>query len=108
MLTPENTAAFAIETGGYFPVRKSAFASDQYQEYLKNPADEKKAYAQAALVAQEFYISEYQYFVDPAFIGSSDIRTEVGSLFEDVIVNDEDIDARFEESKRTVHSYLKK
>ena len=52
MLTPENTAAFAIETGGYFPVRKSAFASDQYQEYLKNPADEKKAYAQAALVAQ--------------------------------------------------------
>lgn len=108
MLTPENTAAFAIETGGYFPVRKSAFESDKYQNYLTNPTDEKKAYSKAALVAQDFYISEYEYFVDPAFIGSSYIRNEVGSLFEDVIVNKEAVDARFEESKRTLFSYLRK
>ena len=68
----------------------------------------KKAYSKAALVAQDFYISEYEYFVDPAFIGSSYIRNEVGSLFEDVIVNKEAVDARFEESKRTLFSYLKK
>ncbi|MDD3999398.1 MAG: extracellular solute-binding protein [Bacilli bacterium] len=108
LLTPENTAAFAMETGGYFPVRKSAFESEAYQAYLTNPPEEKAAYSLAANVAQDFYITEYQYFVDPAFIGSSLIRLEVGTIFDDVIVNGEDVDERFAESDRTLKSYLRK
>lgn len=106
MLSSDNTAAFAIETGGYFPVRKSAFESERYQNYLTNPAEEKKAYSAAARVAQEYYISEYTYFVDPAFIGSSKIRTEVGSLFDDIIANGEDIDARFEELRNDLYAFV--
>jgi multiple sugar transport system substrate-binding protein len=108
LLTPENTAAFAMETGGYFPVRKSAFVSDAYQEYLTNPSDEKAAYSLAASVAQNFYITTYSYFVDPAFIGSSRIRQEVGSIFDDVIVNGEDVTERFNEADDTLYSYLKR
>lgn len=107
MLSPENTAAFAIETGGYFPVRKSAFESERYQTYLTNPADEKKAYSQAANVALNHYNKEFTYFVDPAFIGSSEIRTQVGSLFDDIIVNGEDVNTRFNELRIALYSFLR-
>lgn len=108
LLTPENTADFAIQTGGYFPVRKSAFQSEKYQEYLTNPSEDKIAYSAAANVALNSYIEEYTYFVDPAFIGSATIRQEVGSFFDDILVNGEDINQRYEELRNDLMPFVRR
>lgn len=108
MLSTENVAAFAIETGGYFPTRKSAFEDERYQNYLTNPTDDKKAYSWAAKVVFENYVDTYTYFVDPAFIGSSEIRAQVGYLFEDVLVNNADIDERYVKAYDSLYGYIKK
>jgi multiple sugar transport system substrate-binding protein len=107
MLEPENTAAFAMETGGYFPVRKSAYEDEEYQTYLSNPSDDKKAYSQAANIALNFYIEDYTFFVDPAFIGSSTIRDEVGNLFDDVLVNKMEVDAAYSKYYRALQPYVR-
>lgn len=35
MLEPENTAKFAVNTGGYLPVRTSAYETEEYKEFWK-------------------------------------------------------------------------
>ncbi|NLD26627.1 MAG: extracellular solute-binding protein [Acholeplasmataceae bacterium] len=107
MLTPERAAKFAMETGGYFPVRASSFNSDEYQEYLENPTDDKRAYSQAATVAFTSYNVDYTYFVDPAFLGSSEIRDEVEILLEDILVNASDVDASMRNTINKLFPYKK-
>ena len=92
---------------GYFPVRKSAYEDEEYQTYLSNPSDDKKAYSQAANIALNFYIEDYTFFVDPAFIGSSTIRDEVGNLFDDVLVNKMEVDAAYSKYYRALQPYVR-
>lgn len=112
LLRPENTAAFAMDTGGYLPVRKSAYETAEYKEYLANPTDDKVYHSAAANVALNDYIEkEYKFFVDDAFIGSSKIRTEAGRIFDSVIVpkekDDINIADRYKEAYNTLSPYVK-
>ncbi|MCK9471231.1 MAG: extracellular solute-binding protein [Bacilli bacterium] len=107
LMRPENTAQFAMATGGYLPVKESAYETDEYSEYLENPTDDKKEFAAAAKVALYDYIEkEYKFFVDDAFIGSSKVREEAGRIFDSVIVNKENVADRFKAAYRTLSPYV--
>ncbi len=106
LLRPENTAKFAMATGGYLPVRKSAYLTDEYEEYLADPTDDKKEHSAAANVALNDYIQAgFTFFVDDAFIGSSTVRTEVGRVFDSIIVKEENVQARFTAAYNTLKPY---
>lgn len=90
LLSSENTAKFAMATGGYLPVRKSSYETDAYKDYLANPPLDKINHSMAANVGLQ-YRNTYTFFVDPAFVGSSEIRDAVGSMYSAIIVNKKDI-----------------
>ncbi|MDD3171277.1 MAG: extracellular solute-binding protein [Bacilli bacterium] len=90
LLSSENTAKFAMATGGYLPVRKSSYETAAYKEYLENPPVDKINHSMAANVGLQ-YRNTYTFFVDPAFVGSSEIRDAVGSMYSAIIVNKKDI-----------------
>ncbi|HNZ50064.1 MAG TPA: extracellular solute-binding protein [Bacilli bacterium] len=107
LMEPEKSAQFAIATGGYFPVRKSAYETAKYTEYLTNPTDDKVHYSKAANVVLNDYIEqEYIYFVDDAFVGSAAIRNEAGAIFNDIMVNNKVIEARINEAYKTLKPYV--
>jgi multiple sugar transport system substrate-binding protein len=109
LMRPENTAAFAMATGGYLPVKKSAYDTEEYQEYLNDPSDDKKEYSAAARVALFDYIEkEYIFFVDDAFNGSATIRDEAGRIFDSIIVNLEDVQTRFKKAYNSLTPYVPK
>lgn len=102
LLQPENTAKFAMATGGYLPVRLSAYEADAYAEYLDNPPVGKEGFSMAANVALNYLNNGYKFFVDPAFVGSSGVRDEVASLFTAIIVNKKDVDERLLKAYQTL------
>ena len=87
----ENTVKFCKSAGGYLPIRESAYESEEYIKYLENPLY--KTHADSAKAAKKYRGEElgYTMFVDPAFKGSSTIRTSVGSAFSRIIVQQEDV-----------------
>ena len=75
-----NTAKWAIEVG-YLPVRSSAYSSEAYFEYCDTTG--KPAMSTELLTARNAVYSSSTtswVFTTPAFKGSSQARTEVGSL----------------------------
>ena len=81
---------FAI-TSGYLPVTKTGEESNAYNQYLTTdqskmfPADKAKIFAQS--VAKEVYVKQnWDRFVDSAFVGSRDIRTEIAKIIPFIIV----------------------
>jgi ABC-type glycerol-3-phosphate transport system substrate-binding protein len=107
LMQPEKTAQFAIATGGYLPVKVSAYETTEYAEFLTNPTDDKVNYSKAANVALDDYIEQqYIFFVDDAFVGSAAIRSEVGSVFNAIIVNNENIQARINQAYNTLKPYV--
>jgi len=102
LLQPEVTAKFAMASGGYLPVRLSAYETEAYQEYLDNPPLEKRSYSKAANLALQYREQGYQFFVDPAFVGSSKVRDEVGSALVSVIVNKAEVKKRLEDAYATL------
>lgn len=109
LMRPEKTAQFAMATGGYLPVRKSAYETEAYSEYLTNPSDDKINHSAAANVALKDYIEKnYTFFVDDAFVGSAKVRTEAGYIFNSIIVNNEDITKRFDEAYKTLTPFVEK
>lgn len=98
LLTTENSAKFAMSTGGYLPVRNSSYDTQEYIEYLQTPPLEKMTHAKAAKVGLSYIENGYKFFVDPAFVGSSGIRDEVGLLFSAVVVNKRNIQQRITEA----------
>ncbi len=107
LMEPEKTAQFAMATGGYLPVRKSAYETTAYAEYLTNPTDDKVHYSKAANVALNDYIEQqYIFFVDDAFVGSAAIRAEAGAIFNSIIVNNESIEARITQAYNTLKPYV--
>lgn len=94
MTTGDNQAKFASLTG-YFPASKSATESQVYQDFLNgtetNPI--KRAYRDGARVNNEQYMASdkgWTKFVDPGFLGSSEIRSTVNTLITSLITNHKD------------------
>ena len=96
-LTGEGNGKFAALTG-YFPVCKKAAASADYQKFLTRTADDDgNPLADDELLKQEGAVynsnnydadnSDWTKFVDPGFNGSSSIRTEVGNLISEVLLD---------------------
>ncbi len=90
----ESQGQFVYETG-YYPASKKASASSKYQELINtdfsytgnNYNSTKLAFQEGALVNDNYYMKDdanWVKFVDPGFVGSSTIRSEVKSIMESV------------------------
>lgn len=102
LTSPEMTAEFCMATGSYLPVRKSAYELDSYKDYLENPPLDKVNNVKAARVGLDYLEEGYVFFVDKPFVGSAEIRDEVGALFTKVVVNKEDIAQSIKDSLNTL------
>jgi len=89
IISTENTTDWAMNTG-YLPVRTSAYLSATYQTFLNSPDANQLPVSMAANAA--FTQSGYMFY-DPAFIGSSRARTQVGLALERIMLGDGDIAA---------------
>ena len=89
IISIENTIDWAMNTG-YLPVRISAYESTTYQNFLNNPTANQLYISMAANAA---YRQSGYMFYDPAFIGSSRARTQVGLALERIMLGDGDIAA---------------
>ena len=81
MLSPENNAYFASETG-YFPVSASSEGHAIYQEFMEGNG----SYQMAATVNKSYRANGYTYFSDPAWAGSSAVRENVGTAASAILV----------------------
>ena len=80
--TENENVNFAIASG-YLPVNKSGEESDWYQQYISSTKGSAADNAKIAVqkVANDIYVKQdWDKFVDSAFIGSSDIRAEIGNI----------------------------
>ena len=93
MLTPENTAEFAIVTG-YMPVRPSAYDLPEYLDFLEGPTTAAKVHQATAKYAQQ----GYEYFVDAAWAGSSNVRTECQTALSQILVDKANIEQALQEA----------
>lgn len=98
LTSPAITAEFCMSTGSYLPVRQSAYQLPEYQDYLQNPPVGKENSVKSAQCGLAYLENGYTFFVDEPFVGSSEIRDEVGSLFTNVVVNEEDVAAAIKET----------
>lgn len=87
LIKTENTVDWAMNTG-YLPVRTSGYESTTYQAFLDNPTANQLYISMSANAA--YRQSGYMYY-DPAFIGSSRARTQVGLALERIMLGDGDI-----------------
>lgn len=91
MTTGDNQAKFASLTG-YFPASKSATESQVYQDFLNGTETDpiKRAYRDGARINSSEYMTAekgWTKFVDPGFLGSSEIRSTVNTLITSLITN---------------------
>jgi multiple sugar transport system substrate-binding protein len=89
IISTENTIDWAMSTG-YLPVRTSGNLHPAYQEFLNNPTANQLPISMAANAA---YAQSGYMFYDPAFIGSSRARVQVGLALERIMLGDGDIQA---------------
>ena len=89
IINTENTTDWAMQTG-YLPVRTSAYESETYQTFLDTPTANQLYISMAANAA---YKQSGYMFYDPAFIGSSRARVQVGLALERIMLGDGDIAA---------------
>lgn len=82
MLTPENTAEFAIVTG-YMPVRSSAYELQDYIDFLEGPTTAAQVHKATSQYAKE----GWNFFVDAAWSGSSNVRTECELAMKQILVD---------------------
>lgn len=87
LINTENTTDWAMNTG-YLPVRTTAYESETYQQFLDSPTANQLYFSMSANAA--YLQSSYMYY-DPAFIGSSRARTQVGLALERIMLGDGDI-----------------
>lgn len=94
-LTVDRNAEFSKNTG-YFPVSESAQGSELYTTFLNGdsanytPGD--RAVQDTAILNNDFYLSTDEAwikFVDPGFVGSSQIRDEVAFIIGKVFYGDQ-------------------
>ncbi|MBU1092859.1 MAG: extracellular solute-binding protein [Firmicutes bacterium] len=89
LINTENTTDWAMNTG-YLPVRTSAYQSTIYQTFLNSPTANQLPVSMASNAA---YTQSGYMFYDPAFIGSSRARVQVGLALERIMLGDGDIAA---------------
>ncbi len=94
LINTENTTDWAMNTG-YLPVRTSAYLSATYQTFLTSPTANQLPVSMAANAA---YLQSGYMFYDPAFIGSSRARTQVGLALERIMLGDGDIAAALQDA----------
>lgn len=82
MLLPENTAYFATQTG-YMPVRQSAYDTEEYLAFLEGPTTAAKVHKATA----QYTSDGWEYFVDAAWAGSSNVRTECQTAIAQILVD---------------------
>lgn len=87
LIKTENTVDWAMRTG-YLPVRTSGYLDPIYQEFLNNPTANQRPISMAANAA---YLQSGYMFYDPAFIGSSRARQEVGIAMTRIMTGDGNI-----------------
>lgn len=97
LISKEVTTDWAISTG-YLPVRTSAYASVEYQAFLNSPSTTDTKAAAIAMAANAAYLQSGHMFFDPAFIGSSRARTQVGSALERIMLGDGSIQEALDEA----------
>lgn len=102
LLTVENSAKFAIDTGGYLPVRSSSYETTIYQDYLQNPPINMKVQSRTANVCLDYLKNGYIYTYEEPFKGSSDIRAEVKKVFVDIVVSNSNIIDRLNQAYETL------
>lgn len=103
----ENAAAWSVDTG-YSPIRKSTY---QQRVYLKSVDVEGKDYSDTVLMANsKKYVETVtdDYFVSPAFLGSSAARQAGKAIMTKTLtrgkaLTDVDLDKLFEEAKTACH-----
>lgn len=86
MLTPEKTATFAVATG-YMPVRSSAYEEQEYLDFLDSPVIAAKVHK----ATSEYSKNGWNYFVDAAWAGSADVRTECETTMAQILVDKKEI-----------------
>ncbi len=84
-LTTTANAEFALNTG-YYPVTETGLNSTFYQNYISTTGDSEYNMSKinAAKVNADVYgasANNWHKFVDPGFVGSSDIREQIGTIF---------------------------
>lgn len=94
LISLENTTDWAMQTG-YLPVRTSAYESTTYQNFLTNPTANEIYISMAANAA---YLQRNNMYYDPAFIGSSRARTQVGLALERIMLGDGNIAAALQDA----------
>lgn len=94
LISLENTTDWAMQTG-YLPVRTSAYESTTYQNFLTNPTANQLYISMAANAA---YLQRNNMYYDPAFIGSSRARTQVGLALERIMLGDGNITAALQDA----------
>jgi multiple sugar transport system substrate-binding protein len=94
LISVENTTDWAMQTG-YLPVRTSAYESTTYQTFLTNPTANELYISMAANAA---YLQRNNMYYDPAFIGSSRARTQVGLALERIMLGDGNIAAALQDA----------
>jgi len=94
IINTENTTDWAINTG-YLPVRTSAYTSATYQTFLNSPTTTQVYLSMAANAA--FRQSGYMFY-EPAFIGSSRARVQVGIALERIMFGDGNIAAALQQA----------
>ncbi len=109
--TGDLQGAWAAETG-YYPASKSATNSAVYQELINGTAsidnETKRTYMESAQLNENYYMnseSGWKKFVDPGFVGSSVIRTEVGTIMGIVLAKEKTPETILDESIATLANY---
>lgn len=97
LISTEVTTHWAINTG-YLPVRTSAYESTEYQTFLNNPSTTNAQARAIALAANAAYQQSGHMFFDPAFIGSSRARNQVGLALERIMLGDGNIQDALDEA----------
>ena len=102
---------FAIATG-YFPTCESALNSEDYQGYINATTGTAKDMIKrdASKVNSTVYMvpeNDWHKFVDAGFVGSSTIRTTVGTITAQVFIDHTDPQAVIDETLKTLSDYVR-
>jgi len=113
-LTGERNAEFSRDTG-YFPVSVSTQSSPLYTEFLEgdstNYTTGAKSVLDTAILNNDIYLDASESwikFVDPGFVGSSQIRDEVGFIIGKIFYGDESKPITAQEAIDQAYSRLSK
>ena len=104
-LSQVKNGLFAATTG-YFPACRSAAASEDYKDFLARPISaEDKLNVAAARVNETYNNDNWSKFVDPGFVGSSTIRTDVDTITAEIFVAGNGIQATIDQHVDNLKDY---